>query len=176
MYSIQDVSLVKPTINLKNEYLSFYKEWRESGEQFVPWIIGVDPLPFENYLTYLENNENGVNIPEGWVSDSTFWLVTNENLIVGAVNIRHKLTEHLTNSGGHIGYGIVPSQRQKGYATVLLSLSLLVAKKFGIDYALVVCDASNIASKRTILKNNGIQDKDFVENDGNVVNRFWIET
>ena len=67
---------------------------------------------------------NGINIPETWVPDSTYWLVTDENKIVGAVNIRHSLTEHLFNAGGHIGYGIRPSERRKGYATKLLALSL----------------------------------------------------
>ena len=46
------------------------------------------------------------------------------NRIIGAVNIRHSLTEHLFNAGGHIGYGIRPSERRKGYATKLLALSL----------------------------------------------------
>lgn len=43
---------------------------------------------------------------------------------MGAVNIRHSLTKHLFNAGGHIGYGIRPSERRKGYATKLLALSL----------------------------------------------------
>ena len=37
------------------------------------------------------------------------------NRIVGAICIRHYLTEALLNSGGHIGDGIRPSERRKGY-------------------------------------------------------------
>jgi predicted acetyltransferase len=115
-------------------------------------------------------------LPEGWVRDSTYWLVTENNRIVGAVNIRHQLTEMLLNCGGHIGYGIRPSERQKGYATQILALSLAKTKDLGIKKVLVVCNSDNIASKKTIIKNGGIQDKDYLEADGNVINRFWIET
>ena len=71
-------------------------------------------------------------------------------IIIGswAVNIRHSLTEHLFNAGGHIGYGIRPSERRKGYATKLLALSLEKAKELNITKALVVCDEVNTASEK----------------------------
>jgi predicted acetyltransferase len=37
---------------------------------------------------------------ENWVPDSTFWLVVDDNKIVGAVNIRHRLTETLLKDFG----------------------------------------------------------------------------
>lgn len=118
---------------------------------------------------------NGINLPDSWVPDSTYWLVTDHNRIVGVVNIRHSLTEHLFNAGGHIGYGIRPSERRKGYATKLLALSLEKAKQLNITKALIVCDEVNTASEKTILHNSGVRDDDFIEEDGNVVRRFWIE-
>ncbi|MFC7680794.1 GNAT family N-acetyltransferase [Paenibacillus sp. GCM10028914] len=172
---MNNLNLVKPTIKLKDEYLSFYQEWKESNEDMVPWVITKDPQNFEGMIEFLINNEEGINLPEGWVRDSTYWLVTESNEIVGAVNIRHQLTEKLLNCGGHIGYGIRPSKRKKGYATELLALALVKTKDLGINKVLVVCDSDNIASKRTIIKNGGIQDKDYIEKDGNIINRFWIE-
>lgn len=168
------VNLVKPSAEFKDEYLSFYQDWKDSQEDMVPWVIARDPGDFDDMLQFLHNNEHGINIPEGWVKDSTYWLVTEANRVVGAVNIRHQLNEKLFNAGGHIGYGIRPSDRQKGYATQLLSLALEKAKDLGINKVLVVCDADNTGSKKTILKNGGIQDTDYIEEDGNVVNRFWI--
>jgi predicted acetyltransferase len=170
------VNLVKPTTKLKDEYLSFYREWKESNEEMVPWVITKDPQDFEGMIEFLKNNEAGTNLPVGWVSGSTYWLVTESNKIVGAVNIRHQLSEWLLNCGGHIGYGIRPSERQKGYATQLLALALEKTKDLGIKKVLVVCDSDNIASKKTIIKNGGIQDKDYIEEDGNTINRFWIIT
>ncbi|AOY16831.1 GNAT family N-acetyltransferase [Bacillus sp. ABP14] len=170
-----NVSLLTPTTDLQDEYLDFYNEWKDSGETMIPWVISKDPSNFPAMVQELLDAHNGVNLPQSWVPDSTYWLVTDNNRIVGAVNIRHSLTEHLFNAGGHIGYGIRPSERRKGYATKLLELSLEKTKKLNITRALVVCDEVNTASEKTILHNGGLRDKDFIEEDGNVVRRFWIE-
>lgn len=170
----QHVSLIKPTLALQDAYLPFYQEWLDSGESMVPWVISKDPTHFTEMLEFLHNNETEDGIPTGWVPSSTYWLVTADQRVVGAVNIRHRLTEKLWNCGGHIGYGIRPSERRKGYATKLLALALDQARELGISKALVVCDAVNVASERTIRNNGGIQDVDFTEENGNVVKRFWI--
>ena len=167
--------LTKPTIELKMEYLSFYNEWVASGENMIPWVIEKDPSNFKGFVKYLIDNENGVNLPKGWVSDSTYWLLNEERRLIGAVNIRHQLTDLLLKRGGHIGYGIRPSDRRKGYATKLLALSIDKAKELGIRKILVVCDKDNIGSLKTIIKNNGFPDTDFIEGDGNIIKRFWIE-
>ncbi|RAS96611.1 GCN5 family acetyltransferase [Bacillus cereus] len=170
-----NVSLLTPTTDLQDEYLDFYNEWKDSGETMIPWVITKDPSNFPAMVQELLDAHNGINLPESWVPDSTYWLVTDHNRIVGAVNIRHSLTEHLFNAGGHIGYGIRPSERRKGYATKLLALSLEKAKQLNITKALVVCDEVNTASEKTILHHGGLRDDDFTEEDGNVVRRFWIE-
>ncbi|MCU5224868.1 GNAT family N-acetyltransferase [Bacillus tropicus] len=170
-----NVSLLTPTTDLQDEYLDFYNEWKDSGETMIPWVISKDPSNFPAMVQELLDAHNGVNLPQSWVPDSTYWLVTDNNRIVGAVNIRHSLTEHLFNAGGHIGYGIRPSERRKGYATKLLELSLEKTKKLNITRALVVCDEVNTASEKTILHNGGVRDDDFIEEDENVVRRFWIE-
>lgn len=85
--------LTKPTVDLKEEYLSFYREWLESGEDMIPWVIEKDPSNFEGMVQFLIDNENGINLPEGWVPDSTYWLINEDKRIIGVVNIRHQLTE-----------------------------------------------------------------------------------
>ncbi|MGR3764359.1 GNAT family N-acetyltransferase [Rossellomorea sp. NS-SX7] len=172
----ENVRLVKPSPEYKEEYLDFHKEWKSSGEDMIPWVIKKDPSDFNEMIQSLLDAEKGKNLPQGWVPDTTFWLVEENNRVLGVVNIRHSLTENLMNSGGHVGYGIRPSERKKGYATKLLSLSLEKTKELGIDATLVVCDKWNEASKRTILNNGGISDKDFIEEDGNVILRFWIKS
>jgi predicted acetyltransferase len=171
----EKVLLVKPNVSLEKEYLDFYQEWKVSGEDMIPWVIEKDPTDFLGMVQFLLNNEKGINLPEGWVRDSTYWLVNVSNRVLGAVNIRHSLTDRLFNCGGHIGYGIRPSERRKGYATKILAFSLGKTKELGIEKVLVVCDADNIASERTILKNGGKEDASFTEENGNVVKRFWIE-
>lgn len=169
------VYLTKPTVELKSEYLSFYQEWKDSGEDMIPWVISKDPSNFKGMIQSLLDSEKGKNVPENWVPDSTYWLVNENKKVLGVVNIRHRLTDKLFNSGGHIGYGIRPSERRKGYATQLLSLSLSKAKGLGLHKVLVVCDKNNIGSAKTILKNGGVPEMDFIEDDGKIVKRFWIQ-
>ncbi|EJQ38093.1 hypothetical protein IEC_02621 [Bacillus toyonensis] len=170
-----NVFLITPTTDLQEEYLDFYNEWKDSGETMIPWVISKAPSNFPAMIQELLDAHNGVNLPESWVPDSTYWLVTDENKIVGIVNIRHSLNEHLFNAGGHIGYGIRPSERRKGYATKLLELSLEKTKELNIEKVLVVCDEVNTGSEKTILHNGGLRDDDFIEEDGNIVRRYWIE-
>ncbi|MBU5672051.1 GNAT family N-acetyltransferase [Paenibacillus brevis] len=172
---MNNLKLIKPALNLKDEYISFYQEWRDSGEEMVPWVITKDPSDFRAMLAFLSNQEKGIGIPEGWVPDSTFWLVNEYSRVIGAVNIRHQLSPFLLRAGGHIGYGIRPSERGKGYAASMLKLALVEARKLGIQEVLVVCDAENVGSERTILRNGGTRDVDFVEEDGQVIKRFWIK-
>ncbi|MFD1676245.1 GNAT family N-acetyltransferase [Alicyclobacillus fodiniaquatilis] len=170
-----EVYLSRPSLALQNAYLTFYREWVERGEKMVPWVISRDPTDFQGMIEFLLKNEKGEQLPDGWVPDSTYWMVTGERRIVGVVNIRHGLTEQLLNRGGHIGYGIRPSERRKGYATKLLSLALEKARELGLEKVLVVCDEWNVGSEKTIRKNGGVQDTSYVEDDGNVILRFWID-
>lgn len=170
----ENVLLVKPTMELQNGYVDFYQEWKQSGEDMVPWVISKDPSDFQGMVQFLLDHEKGENLPDNWVPGSTFWLVSETKKVIGAVNIRHRLTEKLLQCGGHIGYGIRPSERRNGYATKLLSLALDKTKELGMAKVLVVCDESNLASERTIIKNGGIEDISYIEEDGNVIKRFWI--
>lgn len=52
-----------------------------------------------------------------------------DNRILGIINIRHALNDYLLTYGGHIGYSIRPSERQKGYGKIQLLLALKNAKK-----------------------------------------------
>ena len=99
---------------------------------------------------------------EDWqVPHSSFWLIDENQNILATSNLRHTLNEKLWIIGGHIGYGVAPSARRKGCATKVLELTLLEAKKLGIEKTLVTCYKNNIGSAKSILKNGG---------------EFWKET
>lgn len=91
-----------------------------------------------------------------------------------AVNIRHYLNDSLLQEGGHIGDGIRPSERRKGYATEMVRLALVECKKLGIDKVLMICDKDNIGSAKSILKNSGVLENEFVNSDGEIEQRYWI--
>ncbi len=92
------------------------------------------------------------------------------------LNLRHYLNDYLEQFGGHIGYSVRKSERQKGYATEMLSLALGEAKKLGLSRVLVTCDRENTGSAKTILNNGGVLENEvFDPNDGTVTQRYWIE-
>lgn len=94
--------------------------------------------------------------------------------MVGAVNIRHCLNDHLLLCGGHIGDGIRPSERRKGYATQMIGLALEECRKIGIKKVLMVCDKDNIGSAKSIIRNGGILENEVIEN-GKIKQRYWID-
>jgi len=168
--------LICPTAELQEQYVDFYKDWINSGEDIVPWVVEKDPSDFKAFLDFLyaENSEEKLSDPTR-VPHSTYWLLNEDELLVGAVNIRHRLNDYLLSRGGHIGYGVRPAFRRKGYATVILSQALQIVKHMGLEQVLVTCDKTNIGSAKTIQKNGGILESEFTEEDGNVVMRFWIK-
>jgi predicted acetyltransferase len=105
---------------------------------------------FEEYIHDIQNDSIGINLPEGAVQCSTFWLIDQEE-VVGVVRVRHQEVEH----AGHIGYDISPYSRNKGYGTQILKLALEKAKAIGITEVILTCRADNIASRKIIEKNHG---------------------
>ena len=57
----------------------------------------------------------------------------------------------------------------------MIRLALQECTKLGIDRVLMVCDKSNIASARTIIKNGGILENEYADEKGQIQQRYWIE-
>ncbi|MEV0627611.1 GNAT family N-acetyltransferase [Nonomuraea wenchangensis] len=74
---------------------------------------------------------------------------------LGRLAIRHRLTPALAELGGHIGYDVRPGAWRRGHATAMLGAALPIARALGIGEALVMCDLSNVASRRVIEANGG---------------------
>lgn len=62
-----------------------------------------------------------------------------------------------------------------GYPTEMIRLLLYECRRLGIPNVLMVCDKSNIASSKTIIKNGGILENEFVDEKGVIQQRYWIE-
>jgi predicted acetyltransferase len=78
-------------------------------------------------------------------------------------SIRHTLNEALMKRGGHIAYGVRPTERGKGYANEILHLGLEKLDELGVDKALLTCDKSNLASVKTIQHNGGILENEYYD-------------
>ena len=81
----------------------------------------------------------------------------------------------LLQEGGHIGDGIRPSERRKGYATEMVRLALLECKKLGIRRVLMTCEKDNIGSAKSIIRNGGVLENEFINSDGEIEQRYWID-
>ncbi|WP_432352890.1 GNAT family N-acetyltransferase [Sporosarcina sp. A2] len=163
--------LERPSMKWKEEHAAYRNEWDE--DRMIPSSFNWDEgIPYETYLEELALREAGHG---KWLPCTNYFLVDDTQRVVGMIDIRHDLNEYLHQVGGHIGYGIRPSERRKGYATWMLSEALKVTDTLGISSVLITCNEDNVGSAKTIQKNGGIEDGSFTEEDGTVVRRFWIK-
>lgn len=139
-------------------------------------IKGLTSDNYNDFMLNLEKNKNTKLYYPDRVDQTTFILVDDNNHIYGGTNLRHELNEGLLLHGGHIGYLIRPSERMKGYGSIILKLVLVECKKMGIDKALVTCREENIGSAKVIEKNGGVYENSKINPDDNkTYRRYWID-
>ena len=131
--------------------------------------------PWPAYLARLEGLRLGVDVPKGWVP-ATFLVAEVDGQVVGRVSIRHQLNPYLAEVAGHIGIGVLPDFRRRGYATAILRQSLAVAATTGLARLLVTCDAKNVGSINVIENCGGVlEDLPAARRDVHKC-RFWVPT
>lgn len=169
-----------PSIERKAEAL----EYLEEHVRFTSNLNGTGELDkCLKGLTYEEWLDNVIKCQEkdyaeskGKVAATTYFTIReSDNKIIGMVNFRHYLNEYLKNFGGHIGYGIRPTERRKGYAKIQLYLVLLEAQKMGIDKVMVDCVDTNEASEKVIKSLGGVFEREVYEENKKVtLHNYWI--
>ena len=107
---------------------------------------------------------------EHFVPVTVRWWSEGETFL-GRISVRHRLNEHLLETGGHIGYGIRPGARRRGHATAMLAAALPLAARLGIEKALITCDFDNVGSRKVIERNGGV-----LEDCRGGKLRFWVPT
>ncbi len=164
--------LVTPTSEHKQAAWEYRQAYIDCGEAHIHGSGGfLQAFDYESWLAKITAAQTAAQT--GWVNCSTYFAFVADS-IVGTIQVRHCLNEALHNTGGHIGYGVRPTERRKGYATNMLALALEKCRELGIHRALVTCDKDNIASAKTIQKGGGVLENECTEEDGNVVQRYWI--
>jgi predicted acetyltransferase len=175
MIGQDEVRLIRPAAEHRSEFLAMVEEYREAGELYHHADRQRLADDFTGYVGRLEATSRGSGLPPGHVPWTTLWLVR-DRTIVGTSRLRHTLTPDLEQEGGHIGYDIRPSERRKGYGTLILTLTLDKAKELGLKRALLTCDRDNVASARVIERNGGqLAGVGPSPETGRPVSRYWIE-
>ena len=138
-----------------------------SGKTTLLNIIGGLDRYIDNYEEWLVKLEKDKTDPgNNRVPALTYFLVReNDNKIIGMINIRLVLNEKLRKSGGHIGYGIRPTERKKGYNKINLYLGLQVCQKYGLDKVLLDADLDNPASWRTMEALGGVRIREYCDSE-----------
>lgn len=175
MASTAELTLVEPEDAWTDALRQYIAAFRAAGFQHIPGLLPDQLL--DDPVTLLRNNRawsRSENLPTGWVPSST-WLAVHDGVLVGNINIRHRLTPFLETFGGHIGYSVHPQHWKKGFGTRMLALALPKAKLLGLQRVLITCEDRNTGSARVIEKNHGrLQDK-LPREGGGVTRRYWIE-
>ena len=169
------IILVKPDLSYADEIIK-YKEESLAESPIINGSAGLDRFSsIEVWLEELKKRSCEDTVPKGLVPSSTYLGVREkDNYIVGMIDIRHYLNEYLTQVGGHIGYGVRKTERNKGYAKQMLKLALEKCKELKIKKVLITCDEDNIASEKVILSANA-KLEDIRNVDGENKKRFWID-
>jgi len=172
------IILIEPNIRYKNHYIEMIDEFKTVNEVPTIWVLKKDYSDFNAMVRELINLSKGIGIPKGFVPSTTYWVYNDKtNKILGATNIRHNLNDLFLKFWGHVGFEVRPSERGKGYGTIILELAIKECKKMNIERVMLGCYKDNIASAKTILKNGGILEDEIIEdNTGKIIQRYWINS
>ena len=170
----------RPSMARKDEILEYLTEFAEDGSE----IHGSGSLDralqgetFEQALDRclgMENKEYAA--AAGRCPGKTFLLIRRrDDRIVGTINVRWDLNEEMRRFGGHIGYGIRPSERRQGYNKINLYAGLKEAQKLGLEQVMLSCTVSNEGSNRSILALGGVLERSETDpEDGLMTNVYRI--
>lgn len=155
-----------PSRNRKEDAIDYINEFYKYNSN----INGTGGLQrylddYEGWLNKLE--EDYTRIPdEEKVPARTYFLIrSNDQRIVGMINIRLVLNERLKKYGGHIGYSIRPTERGKGYNKINLYLGLKICREYGIQTVFMDADKDNPASWKTMEALGGVNTKEFFDDE-----------
>lgn len=169
-------ALTRPTLDLYDSWAGCVAEFASEPGHIhasATWLLDREPETSLAYCADLvaaieANADTSGPQPDGIVHADTFW-VTQDDVVVGFLQLRHYLNERLLRLGGHVGYSIRPSHRRRGHASRALQLALGRARELGLDRVLVTCHDDNPTSARTIESAGGVH-----EDTRAGVRRYWI--
>ena len=152
--------------------MDIYNMLQEIPKDENGYINNCNGRTYEEYKQWLVRSDNiskGIGLEDWMVSQDTYWLYVN-GVPVGEGKLRHRLTDKLKEEGGHIGYAIAPSYRNRGYGKILLKLMIDEAKMLGIDRILLTIQNHNKSSLQVALANGGV-----IEKVNDIRHYIWID-
>jgi len=171
---VEQYYLEKPNKSDEEAVEILTAKWKTFGGRMNPGLLRCFNGNYSEWLHYIGDCSKGINVGEE-VPQTLFFLKNSNGTILGAVSLRHYLNHTNIVDGGHVGYGICPEFRRRGYGNLILHLALKKLLEMKISKALVTCDCDNIASQKVILHNGGVLENQTYDEDGIAINRYWID-
>ena len=104
------------------EYVQEHYDYKESS---ISASLGLSSSEYPDWVEKIQ--KNALIGDEIW-GKSLLYLCFDNNKLIGLLSIRYDFSESLTKKYGDIGYGVRPSERNKGYATTMLQYALSVCR------------------------------------------------
>lgn len=176
MFADENFKLLIPTMAYEKEIQNFRQEFIIHGGDMDGCLSLKRMENIADWIQQVEAFSSAKTCPLGYVPQTQFiYLRENDNKVIGVIQIRHYLNEFLEKYGGHIGYSVCHSERNKGYATAMLKNLLPICKELGLEKILITCLEENESSKRVIQHNGGVYESTAYEPKANVyLERYWI--
>lgn len=176
---MDEIILVKPTKEHKTQVIEYKQEHFNNGENTIHACSLWDKInDYNEWLDLLEKQSSPETLNNNWTVHTNFLGIRkSDNKIVGMIDVRHELrNEFLRNYAGNIGYGVRPTERKKGYATQMLAQALEYCKKeLHLEKVMISCDKENEGSRKTIVNAGGKLEKEYMTDDGENVQIYWIK-
>ena len=143
------LKLVRPTCEYAEQVMQYKEDMLANNDSF-DGCAGLEEVDsFTEWIDF--ENRLKRKYGEGYVPSEVFLGVRIEDeKVVGIIDYRHPLSPFLLQYGGNIGYSILPSERQKGYAGEMLKLLLAICREFGEKkYCLHVIKQTRLQEKQS---------------------------
>ena len=178
---MEKIFLEIPTINRKQEasdYLAENIKYNSDLNGTGGLDMCLSEATYEEWLLELKKRKDTEYLRKiNRCQSKTFFVIReSDNRIVGMINVRYNIpNDKLKTWASHIGYGIRPTERRKGYAKIALYLGLLEEQKLGEENILLKCTVDNLGSNKTILSLGGKLEKTvFDKYDNTMTNCYWL--
>ena len=155
------IRLVRPNTELKDKAIDFKQEFFNHNEETINGSELLDHTDdYDEWLKAVTANTDPNTVDPNWVVTDTFFVLDENESIVGIIDLRHTLNDFLKDFGNS-GYSVRPTERKKGYATEMLRQLLIIAKEAGLSELHLSVEKTNEPSIKTIIKNGGVYERSF---------------
>lgn len=119
------MEIISLDLNHQSAIADYVADFASAGETVIHGYFGKPDWSHAETVEKMRAWSRGEDLAP-WVPNTTHFLLAGGR-ILGNYNFRHELTDALLLDGGNCGYSVRPSERKKGYATLMLGH----AKEFG---------------------------------------------